>query len=110
MRFTSRIILGMALGLMGLASPYVMAAEQASKSLPSAQLLAVEGASSTFHLIDYDGRVITAVVPSQSSTDIQPSSSDNTVQATLASVDAATNRAKVVTQQGQSLVITLPHE
>src|SRR5438094_320920 len=55
MRLTSWSILGMALGLVGLVVPYAMAAEQASRPLPSAQLVAVEGASSTYHLIDYDG-------------------------------------------------------
>jgi len=66
MRLTSWSILGMALGLVGLVFPYAMAAEQASRPLPSAQLMAVEGASSTYHLIDYDGRVVTVDVPSQS--------------------------------------------
>jgi hypothetical protein len=106
MRLTSWSILGMALGFVGLVFPYAMAAEQASKPLPSAQLEAVEGASSKYHLIDYDGRVVTAAVPSQSTTDIQRSA-DNTVRATLASVDSATNRAKVVTQEGQILVLNL---
>ena len=106
MRLTSWSILGIALGLVGLVFPYAMAAEQASRPLPSAQLVAVEGAASTYHLIDYDGRVVTAVVPSQSTTDIQHSS-DNTVHATLASVDSATNRVKVVTREGQTLVLTL---
>jgi len=106
MHLTSWSILGMALGLVGLLFPDAMAAEQAAKPLPSAQLVAVEGASATYHLIDYDGRVVTAVVPSQSTTDIQHSS-NNTVHATLASVDSATNRVKVVTREGQTLVLTL---
>ena len=38
MRFTSWSILGIALGLVGLVFPYAMAAEQASRPLPSAQL------------------------------------------------------------------------
>jgi len=99
-------MLGMALGLVGLMFPYAMAAEQASRPLPSAQLVAVEGASNTYHLIDYDGRVVTAVVPSQSTTDIRHSA-DNTVHATLASVNSATNRVKVVIREGQILVLTL---
>ena len=101
MRLTSWSILGMALGLVGLVFPYAMAAEQASRPLPSAQLVAVEGASSTYHLIDYDGRVVTAVVPSQSTTDIQHSS-DNTVHATLASVDSATNRVSNSALKGEA--------
>jgi len=106
MHLTSWSILGMALGLVGSLFPDAMAAEQAAKPLPSAQLVAVEGASTTYHLIDYDGRVVTAVVPSQSTTDIQHSS-NNTVHATLASVDSATHRVKVVTREGQTLVLTL---
>jgi hypothetical protein len=110
MRLTSWSILGMALGFVGLVFPYAMAAEQVAKPLPSAQLVVVEGASNTYHLIDYDGQVVTAVVPSQSTTDIQQNSSDNIVHATLASVDSATQRAKVVTREGQILVLALAPE
>jgi len=110
MRLISRLILGTALGLIGLVSPYVMAAEQTSKLLPSAQLVEVEGASRTYHLIDRDGRVVTAVVPSQSIGDIQQNNSDNTIYATLAAVDSTTNRAKVVTREGQTLVLSVAPE
>src|SRR5215475_15289400 len=78
MRLISWLIMGMAPGLIGLVSPYATAAEQISKPLPSAQLVEVEGASSTYRLIDRDGRVVTAVVPSQSIGDIQQNSPDNT--------------------------------
>jgi hypothetical protein len=87
-----------------------MAAEQISKPLPSAQLVEVEGASSTYRLIDRDGRVVTAVVPSQSIGDIQQNSPDNTIYATLASVDSATHRVKVVTREGQTLVLRVAPE
>ena len=60
-----RITLGVALCLLGLASPLVFAAEQTSKPLPAAQLIAVEGAAHTYHLTDYDNRVITTAVPAQ---------------------------------------------
>jgi len=103
MRLISRLILGTALGLIGLVPPYVMAAEQTPKPLPSAQLVTVEGASGTYYLIDYDGRIIPAVVPSQSIGDIQQNSPDNTIHATLAAVDSMTNRVKVVTRAGQTL-------
>ena len=106
MYLKSRVILGVALCLLGLGPPLVLAAEQPSPPLPTVQLVAVEGASTTYHLIDYDKQIVTAVVPSQSTTDIQHSS-DNTVHATLASVDSSTNRVKVVTREGQTLVLTL---
>src|SRR6266516_6589940 len=59
------------LALLALLAPLALAAEQPSRSLPNAQLVAVEGASHTYRLIDYDKRVITAPVPAQSITDIQ---------------------------------------
>ena len=106
----SRVILGVALCLLGLVSPLVLAAEQASLPLPTVRLVAVEGASTTYHLIDYDNQIVTAVVPSQSSADIQRSNPDGTVNATLASVDGATNRVKAVTQEGQVLVLDMARE
>ena len=110
MRFKSRVILGVALCLLGLVPPLVSAAEQASPPPPSAQLVAVEGAWITYQLIDYDKRIVTAVVPSQSSADIWRSKSDSTVEATLASIDATINCVKVVTQVGQVLVLEMAHE
>ena len=110
MRFKSRVILGVALCPLALVPPLVNAAEQASPPLPSAQLVAVEGASTTYYLIDYDKQIVPAVVPSRSSADIQRSNPDGSVDATLVLVDWATNRAKVVTQVGQVLVLEMAHE
>ena len=106
----ARVILGVALCLLGLVPPLVLAAEQASPPLPTVRLVAVEGASTTYHLIDYDKQIVTAVVPSQSSADIQRSNPDGTVNATLASVDGVTNRVKAVTQEGQVLVLDMARE
>jgi hypothetical protein len=105
-----RSILGMALCLLGLVSPLVFAAEQPPQALSSAQLVAVEGMAHTYHLIDYDKRVINASVPAQSLTDIQTSSPDGTVRATIASIDARTNRVKAQTDAGQTLVLAVPRE
>jgi hypothetical protein len=74
------------------------------------RLVAVEGASTTYHLIDYDKRIVTAVVPSQSSADIRRSNPDGTVHATLVWIDGATNRVKAVTQEGQVLVLDMARE
>ena len=107
MGLTSRIILGVALCLLGLVPPLVRATAHAAPRQPSAQLVAVEGASTTYRLKDYNGQIVEAVVPSQSITDIQTQSADGTVRATLASVDRATNQVKVVTQEGQTLVLEI---
>jgi len=105
-----RSTLGMALFLMGLVSPVVFAAEQLSKPLPTAQLIAVEGAAHTYRLIDYDNRVVTAAVPAQSITDIRTSNPNGTVLATIVSIDLTTNRVKAQTDAGQVLVLAMARE
>ena len=108
MRLTSRIILVVA--LLGLGPSLGRAAEQAVPRLPAARLVAVEGVSITYRLKDYDGKVVRAVVPAQSTVDIQGRSADGTVRATLAAVDGTTHRVKVVTQAGQVLVLEMAPE
>jgi len=102
-----RSTLGVTLCLLVLGSPLVLAAEQPSKPLPAAQLIAVEGASHTYHLIDYDKRVVTADVPAQSLADIQTRNPDGTVQATIVSIDLTTNHVKARTDVGQVLVLAM---
>jgi len=102
-----RSTLGVTLCLLVLVSPLALAAEQPSKPLPAAQLIAVEGASHTYHLIDYDKRVVTADVPAQSLADIQTRNPDGTVQATIVSIDLTTNRVKARTDVGQVLVLAM---
>lgn len=110
MRLTLRVMLGMTLALLSLMPPSVRAAGQAPTPMPSAQLVAVEGASITYRLIDYDGRIVTVTVPSQSLVDVRRSNPGGTVDATLAAVNAATRRAQVVTQEGQTLVLDMSRE
>src|SRR5215510_509625 len=105
-----RSTLGVALVLLGLVSPGVFAADQPSRPLPTAQLIVVEGASHTYHLIDYDNRVVTASVPAQSIADIQTSNPDGTVRAAIVSIDLTTNRVKAQTDAGQVLVLAMARE
>jgi hypothetical protein len=105
-----RSLLGVALCLLGLVSPGVFAADQPSRPLPTAQLIVVEGASHTYHLIDYDNRVVTASVPAQSIADIRTSNPDGTVRATIVSIDLTTNRVKAQTDAGQVLILAMARE
>jgi hypothetical protein len=105
-----RSTLGLALCLLVLVSPLVFAAEQQSKPLPAAQLIAVEGAAHTYRLTDYDNRVVTTDVPAQSITDIRTSNPDGTVRATIVSIDLTTNRVKAQTDAGQVLVLAMARE
>ena len=102
-----RSTLSVMLGLLGFMCPLVFAADQPSKPIPAAQLIAVEGASHMYQLIDYDKRVVTAVVPGQSMSDIQTSNPDGTVGATIVSIDLTTNLIKAQTDAGQVLVLAM---
>jgi hypothetical protein len=74
------------------------------------QLVAVEGASHTYHLIDYDKRVVTAAVPAQSLADVRTSNPDGTVRVTVSSLDSTTGQMKVTTDASQVLVLAMPRE
>jgi hypothetical protein len=54
--------------------------------------------------------MVTATVPAQSFADIQTRNPDGTVHAVVASIDMTTNRTKVVTDAGQTLVLAMAHE
>src|SRR5262245_59412586 len=101
---------GVTLCLLGLASPLVFAAEPPANPLPAAQLVAVEGASDTYRVMDYDHRVITAAVPAQSLTDVKTHHADGTVQATVASIDMTTGRIRASTDAGQVLDLVIPRD
>jgi len=101
---------GATLCLLGLASPLAFAAEPPSKPLPAAQLVAVEGASHTYRVMDYDHRVIKAAVPAQSMTDVKTHHPDGTVQATVASIDMTAGQIRTSTDAGQVLVLAIPRE
>ena len=93
---------GVTLCLLGLASPLVCAAAPPSTPSPAAQLVAVQGASHPYRLMDYDHRVVTAAVPAQALTDVQTHHPDGTVQATVATIDFATGRIQAATDAGMS--------
>jgi hypothetical protein len=84
-------VLGVVLSLLGLVPPLVMADEHASQPLHSAQLVSVKGALSTPQLMAYDGWMVMAVVPSQWSGDLRSRSAADAGCAPLTAVDAATN-------------------
>jgi hypothetical protein len=54
--------------------------------------------------------MVTATVPAQSVADIQKRNPDGTIRAVVASIDMTTNRTKVVTDAGQTLVLAMAHE
>jgi hypothetical protein len=76
-------------------------------SAPSATIVSVEGASTTYHTRDWNGKPVTVRVPSQSVTDIRGKDAEGTVQATVTAVDPASHRVKVRTSEGQTIVLAM---
>src|ERR671923_2859424 len=64
-------------------------------SAPTATIVAVEGASTTYHTRDWTGKPVTVRVPSQSAADIRGKDAEGTVRATITAVDPTANRVKV---------------
>ena len=76
-------------------------------SAPRATIESVEGASTTYHTRDWNGKPVTVRVPSQAATDIRGKDAEGTVRATITAVDPATNRVKVRTTEGQTVVLSM---
>jgi len=79
-----------------------MAADQ-----PSATIVAIEGASTTYRSIDRHGKVVTVQVPSQSAADIRGADAQGQVHATVTAIDTTTNQVKVQTPAGQTIVLAM---
>jgi hypothetical protein len=75
-----------------------------------ATIVAVEGASTTYHTRDWNGKRVTVRVPAQAVTDVKDTDADGTVQATVTSVDAASQRVRVRTSEGQTIVLAMAPE
>jgi hypothetical protein len=76
-------------------------------SAPSATIVSVEGASTTYHTRDWNGKPVTVRVPSQSVADIRGKDTEGTVRATVTAVDPAAHRVKVRTSEGQTVVLAM---
>jgi hypothetical protein len=76
-------------------------------SAPSATIVAVEGAGTTYQTRDWNGKRVTVRVPSQSVTDVKDRDADGTVRATVTSVDTASQHVRVRTAEGQTIVLAM---
>ena len=77
---------------------------------PRATIESVEGASTTYHTRDWNGKPVTVRVPSQSAADIRGKDVEGTVRATITAVDPATHSVKVRTTEGQTIVLSMAPE
>jgi hypothetical protein len=82
-------------------------AAKAAPPQPSATIVSVEGASTTYRTRDWNGKSVTVRVPSQSAADIKGKDAEGTVRATVTTVDTTTHRVKVRTSEGQTIVLEM---
>ena len=73
---------------------------------PRATIESVEGASTTYQTRDWNGKSVTVRVPSPSTAAIRGKDAEGTVRATITAVDSATNRVRVRTAEGQTIVLS----
>ena len=69
--------------------------------------MAVEGAGTTYHSRDWNGKTVTIRVPSQAVADIKDRDADGTVQGTITSVYPPSHQVKVRTSEGQTVVLAM---
>jgi hypothetical protein len=74
---------------------------------PSATIVSVEGASTTYHTRDWNGQTVTVRVPSQSAADIRGKDAEGTVLGTITAVDPASHRVTVRTAERQTMVLAM---
>jgi len=74
---------------------------------PRATIVSVEGASTTYHSRDWNGKSVTVRVPSQSAADIKGKDVEGNVRATVTAIDPTTHRVKVRTHEGQTIVLEM---
>ena len=76
-------------------------------SAPSATIVSVEGASTTYHTRDWNGKTVTVRVPSQSAAAIRGKDAEGTVRAIITAVDPASHQVKVRTSENQTIVLAM---
>ena len=80
------------------------------------KILSIEGATTTYHVQGMHGQPVTVEVPSRSTADVEVSKTvpaatqgdAGTVQAMVTAIDTETQRVKVRTQEGQSILLEVP--
>lgn len=78
-----------------------------ASSAPSATIVSVQGASTTYHTRDWNGQSVTVRVPSQSSADIKGMETQGSVRATVTAIDPTVNQVQVRTSEGQTVVLAM---
>ena len=76
-------------------------------SAPSATIVSVEDANTTYHTRDWNGKTVTVRVLSQSAAAIRGKDAEGTVRAIITAVDPASQRVNVRTSENQTIVLAM---
>jgi len=92
-------------------APFVLATNDTARQPASATLASPQDTTTTYHVRDMDGNIVTVEVPAMGSPSVKVSDpAQQTVQATVRAVDGVTNQVTVQTQEGQMLILQLSSE
>ena len=106
MSHKSSITLVVTMGCLLVATAMVCAIN-AAPTQPVATIVSVEGATTTYQSQDWNGQTVTVQLPSHASEDIKGRDAQGSVQATVTAIDTTTNRVKVQTPEGQTIVLDM---
>ena len=105
-----RVPLAVAFGAWCGVASAVWAASDTARPFPSAIVVAPED-TITYSLQDMGGQTVTATVPALASPQVKVSDrAQQAVQVTVLVIDGLHNQVTVQTQQGQTLMLTVPQE
>jgi hypothetical protein len=108
---TLRVPLVVAFGVWYSVVPGVSVVSDTTRLLPHATVVAPADPTTTYHVRDRDGRMVTVDVPPLGSPAVQVNDpTQGTVEATVLAIDGETNQVTVRTQAGHTLVLTLTPE
>ena len=106
MSHKSSATLVVTVGFLLVATAMVFAINEAPGQ-PVTTIVSVEGATTTYQSQDWNGQTVTVQVPSHASEDVKGRDAQGIVRATVSAVDTTTNRVKVHTPEGQTIVLDM---
>jgi hypothetical protein len=106
MSYRSSLALVLTIGCLGMALALGCARSEAADQ-PSATMVAIAGATTTYHSQDRHGKAVTVQVPFPSTTDLKGADAQGNVHATVTAIDMTGNQVKVQTPAGQTVVLAL---
>jgi len=106
MSYRSSLALVLTIGCRGRALALGCASSEAADQ-PSATMVAITGATTTYRSQDRHGKVVTVQIPSQSTTDLKGADAQGNVPTTVPAIDLTRNQVKVQTPAEQTVVVAL---